>query len=358
MTDRSDLRGFHVLTHMSSGRVNVLIMAKRVVTTTTRVQSAPKRKQQRRKRAVVTTTTTTLRRRGRRNRRFVYQPRSLPAASGARYHNRWSIRQSGGATYVTGTDLLNFDANRSAGVAGVFWTFPVNPVYWTGTQIAALASSFMSYRPMRIQVHYQPKVGTNTAGSVYFGTAFDKAVTSSNTPRMLTTSNGGFMTQVYNRATSNVRCGTSLPQNLYKIAGSPDDVDSNPFTMIAYTDANVAGAPGDFTISYVFKLANPGITAVFDNTGQVSKTIQKDVSGDDISDYTLINVPPAVDAAFTSLENLVHDGITYGAGTTFQLLKHGLRWGNSSMIPFKDLFDTITTHSILGVIYSYITGGS
>lgn len=324
----------------------------KISTTTTRVRTAPKRKQQRRgKREVVTTTTTRYARRRRpRNSRFRY----TPAAYSSRLSTGWYMRQRGASTYVSGHDILSFDSNRAGGEKGIFWAFPCNPVYWTGTQISAVAGAYQSFRPLKLSVTYRPKVGTSESGSVVFGTCFDKVVSPESLVRMLNASNGGFTTQVYNPARSTIHLGTNLQQNMFTIPGSPDDVDCNPFTMLAYTDSSRDGIPGEFVVHYTFKLANPGIKAVYDNSGEVSRDIVKG-AGDAISDYT-IEQPAAAVNAFTTLRNLVIDGVKYGAGTTFSLAKYGLKF-DDAMITFKQIYNTIESHNLLGVIYSYVTGG-
>lgn len=322
----------------------------------TRVQSAPKRRQQRQNRAVVTTTTTIQRRRPRPG-RFRYVPRGTPAAFSRRLNATWSMYTRGRSTYVTGHDILSLDVDRSAGESGVFWTFPVNPVYWTGTQIAAVASSYMSYRPLRLRIQYKPKVGTSESGSVTFGTCFDKVVTASNLQRTLNASNGGFTTQVYHPSQTTISCGTNLNQNLYNTCGSPDDVDVNPFTMVAYTDCSKSGIPGEFVVYYTYKLTNPGITAVYDNSGYKETPIAK-AAGDTVEDYTLEGLSTAINAAITIAKPFTVSGVTYGAGTTFQLAKYGLRWGTSLVATFKQLYDAYVNHQIPGIIYSYVTGGS
>lgn len=325
---------------------------KTTTTTTTRVRSAPKRRQQRRRNREVVTTTTT-RRTSRRNRgRFRYRP--TPAAFSSRFSSDWSVRQRGACTYVTGHDILSFPSTRAANENGIFWSFPANPVYWTGTQIAALASSFMNFRPLRLTVAYKPKVGTSESGSVNFGTSFDKVVTSEALVRMLNASNGGFTTQVYSPARTTIHLGTNLQQNMFTTCGSIEDVDSNPFTMIAHTDCSRAGAPGEFTVYYTYKLANPGIKAVYDNTGLVTKIIAKGL-GETVSDYT-IEQPSSAVSSFTTFKDMIVDGVKYGAGTVFGLGKHALTF-DQSVIPFKAIYNALTNHDLFGVLYSYISGG-
>lgn len=259
-------------------------MPKKITTTTTRVQAAPKRRRkQRRQRTVVTKTTYSTRRR-----RFRYVPRSIPAVyGGTSSRNHFNVVQRGTSMIVSGHCLLSSTYGTTKTTPGVFWSFPINPAYWTGTTISRLAAAYNNYKPLRISVKYEPYVGTSTPGLVVFGTIWQRISSSpDDLLRALKDSNGGFSTQAYRpyRSTINLR---SL-QPSYYIPGDLSDTLRNPFQMVCmYTATDLQ--PGNLSVDFSFRFDNPGVVANYTYSGSQSVAIHQPTTGTDPISYYLLD---------------------------------------------------------------------
>lgn len=295
---------------MFSGRVMVKIR-----TTRTRVQTAPKRKtQQRRKQSVVTTTTTTTSRRPRR------VPRNIPAAYGnASGRNGFRVSQRGTSMIVSGRCLLSANFGETVATRGkVFWTYPVNPAYWTGTTISKLAAAYNNYKPLRLRVKYEPTASTAVSGLVVFGTIWQQVAPDENgLVNVLKDSNGGFSTQAFRPYSRNINL-RSLTQNMYYVSGDLSDPERNPFQMICtFSDNNAS--PGQVSIEYSFKFDNPGVVATYsyrgaynygvhDGTGVTANYYLVDGTGQKVNGNSVSFIP---NVPITTANR------TYGAGTVF-----------------------------------------
>lgn len=71
---------------------------------------------------------------------------------------------------ISGCDLVRPIASTGDGGDVIFSTITANPAYWEGTKIAAVASAYFNYRPLKLVFHYVPQVPVTYAGTVVSGT--------------------------------------------------------------------------------------------------------------------------------------------------------------------------------------------
>lgn len=72
---------------------------------------------------------------------------------------------------LAGCDLVRpISSTAGTGAGNIFAVIPANPAYWEGTKIAAIASAYFNYRPIRLRFHYVPQVPVTVAGTVVSGT--------------------------------------------------------------------------------------------------------------------------------------------------------------------------------------------
>jgi hypothetical protein len=149
---------------------------------------------------------------------------------------------------------------------------PANPVYWTGTRIAALASGYQNYRPIKFKVSYVPICAVTQQGNVIGGTIWDDGIATDNIQQSLRTSNGGFLTQCYVPYDTTIRPKSNLQFNLYRVGGDFDQ-NSNPFLFIAISIGCLDSSsqriiPGYFYVTWSFELKNPiGKVSAYYNSG-------------------------------------------------------------------------------------------
>lgn len=211
------------------------------------------------------------------------------------------LRQNGSSVRVTGRDLIYSipdDNTAPIQTSNVIAVIPANPVYWRGSRIAALASGYQNYRPLRFRITYVPIVAATQQGNVIGGTIWDNGFESDNIQQSLRTSNGGFLTQCYTPHSSVIRPKTNLQFNLYRVGGAFDQ-QSNPFIFIAIAlgcrnSNNQRVIPGYFYVTWSFELKNPiGTHGAFKNTGLTTyKNIEPALN------TTIVNVDPESDVPF------------------------------------------------------------
>lgn len=206
----------------------------------------------------------------------IKQPRqrTMPAAMTTNFKRTFTIINSGGTTMrVRGKDLIYKipDQLDNAPVSALT-VIPANPAYWIGTRMAALASGYQNYRPLKFIVHYVPQCAVTQQGNVIGGTLWAMSPNTENLQQTLKTSNGGMLTQCYKNASALVRLGTNLQFNLFRMGGKFDQ-ESNPFIYlalgIAVLDSNKNRInPGYFYLEYEYELKNPiGDTVKYYNSG-------------------------------------------------------------------------------------------
>lgn len=203
---------------------------------------------------------------------------TMPLASRANFTKKFkTLNQTGNSVRVTGRDLMYVipdDNTAPVQTTQLITVIPANPVYWSGTRIAALAQGYQNYRPIRFKVTYVPIVSAMQQGNVIGGTIWDGGLDNSTIQQSLRTSNGGFLTQCFVPHTSTIRPKTNLQFNLYRIGGAFNQ-ESNPFVFVAISvgcknSNNQRIIPGYFYVTWTFELKNPvGQTTNFTNTGLI-----------------------------------------------------------------------------------------
>jgi hypothetical protein len=226
----------------------------------------------------------------------------LAVASAKQFKKKFRVlKQNGSSVRVTGRDLIySIPDDNTAPIqsSNVIAVIPANPVYWRGSRIAALASGYQNYRPLRFRITYVPIVAATQQGNVIGGTVWDNGFESDNIQQSLRTSNGGFLTQCYIPHSTIIRPKTNLQFNLYRVGGAFDQ-QSNPFIFVAIAlgcknSSNQRVIPGYFYVTWSFELKNPiGTHGMFKNTGLTTyDKIEPALN------TTIVNVDPASDVPF------------------------------------------------------------
>lgn len=138
---------------------------------------------------------------------------TMPAAYAT--HVRPYFRSSRGTRdtlRIAGCDLVKpISSTADSGSNRLFSVIPANPAYWEGTKLAAVASAYFNYRPLRLRFHYVPQVPVTVAGTVVSGTLWSGQSGGDSLQQTLVTSNGGLMNQCYVPADSEIKLGGALP---------------------------------------------------------------------------------------------------------------------------------------------------
>jgi len=113
----------------------------------------------------------------------------------------------------------------------------------------------MTFRPIKMIVHYVPQVDVTTPGTVVMGTLWNGTTQGPEFQQTLVTSNGGMLTQVYVPASTEIRLGSALPQNMFNISG-PLTYDTTPFIFVAIARGTTS-IPGYFMVQYEYECKNP-----------------------------------------------------------------------------------------------------
>lgn len=228
--------------------------------------------------------------------------RRIAAASAKQFKKKFKVfRQNGTSVRVSGRDLIySIPDDNTAPVqdTSVIAVLPANPVYWRGSRIAALASGYQNYRPIRFKVTYVPIVAVTQQGNVIGGTIWDNGFEADNVQQSLRTSNGGFLTQCYIPHTTQIRPKSNLQFNLYRVGGAFNQ-QSNPFVFIALAigckdTTKQRIIPGYFYVTWTFELKNPiGTNGRFVNSGLTTyNTIQPALN------TTLVNIDLSAEIPF------------------------------------------------------------
>lgn len=207
------------------------------------------------------------------------KPRNtIPMATRTKFSKDFRIlRQNGTSATVSGRDLIyTIPDTLTAPIqtTQVITIIPANPAYWIGTRIGALAQGYQNYRPLYFEVTYVPQCAVTQQGNVLAGTIWNQAPNNQGLQQTLRTSNGGQLSQCYNKFTSIVRPKSNLQYNLYRMAGQFDQ-ESNPFIFIALAIGCTNGngqkiVPGYFYVTWKYELKNPiGEAIQYYNTGLV-----------------------------------------------------------------------------------------
>lgn len=238
---------------------------------------------------------------------------SIPMATNVSVQKYYNIKNLGEtAVRIKGCDLIYKipDTINQLANTSVMTVIPANPAYWLGTRIATVAQGYQNYRPVAMKIHYIPQCPVTQQGNVIGGTFWEQVPSADSLQQSLKTSNGGFLTQCYQPATSLIRMKSNLQYNLYRMAGDINQ-QSNPFIFIAIAVAtknssNQMVNPGYFFVEYDYILKNPiGNSTQFANSGL--KTI------DDQNDDFLAN------SICITCADFVINGVTFPVGTKLDI---------------------------------------
>lgn len=229
---------------------------------TTQTQQSKSKKQRRRRP-----------RRGRRN-RFGGLSR-VPASIG--FSGRGSTRivnMRGGKCQLVVREM--FPVSYKASTAVLDFMMPCTPTMWTNTRSAQLAATYMSFRPLNVNMRWMSNTGTAAPGSASFGTVWAGThlnfSTRSEASRILTTTNGGFLTSIWKPQSCNIACQGNLQQHNFPLNDiQPDDV---PFWFVGTFDGVDASADqvlGYLVVDALFSLFNPtsGINEVHSSASSI-----------------------------------------------------------------------------------------
>lgn len=200
---------------------------------------------------------------------------SIPMATNVSVQKYYNIKNLGEtAVRIKGCDLIYKipDTINQLANTSVMTVIPANPAYWLGTRISTVAQGYQNYRPVSMRIHYIPQCPVTQQGNVIGGTFWEQVPSADSLQQSLKTSNGGFLTQCYQPATSIIRMKSNLQYNLYRMAGEINQ-QSNPFIFIAIAVATKNSSnqminPGYFFVEYDYILKNPiGNSTQFANSG-------------------------------------------------------------------------------------------
>jgi hypothetical protein len=265
----------------------------------------------------------------------VIRGNKIAAASAKTLAKKFNIlRQNGTSVRVTGRDLIYpIPDNLTAPIqsTNIIAVIPANPAYWTGTRIAALASGYQTYRPIKFKITYIPICAVTQQGNVIGGTVWDDGFDPTNVQQSLRTSNGGFITQCYVPHSTTIRPKANLPFNLYKVGGAFND-KTNPFIFIAMALGTVNSnnqriIPGYFYVTWSFELKNPiGKVNQFYNSGlTLYSNIQLQMNN------TLVNLATNTDIPFGAYIDIENDKEPYYNQTSITIQNDTPVWMFSSV---------------------------
>lgn len=273
----------------------------------------------------------------------------IAAASAKTLAKKFNVlRQNGTSVRVTGRDLIYpIPDNLTAPIqsTNIIAVIPANPAYWTGTRIAALASGYQTYRPIKFKITYIPICAVTQQGNVIGGTVWDDGFDPTNVQQSLRTSNGGFITQCYVPHSTTIRPKANLPFNLYKVGGAFND-KTNPFIFIAMALGTVDSnnqriIPGYFYVTWSFELKNPiGKVNQFYNSGL---TLYKDLQLQ--MNNTLVNLAVNTDIPFGAYIDIENDKEPYYNQTSITIENNTPVWMFSSVT--KTTTASATTKEII-----------
>lgn len=238
---------------------------------------------------------------------------SIPMATNVSVQKYYNIKNLGEtAVRIKGCDLIYKipDSINQLANTSVMTVIPANPAYWLGTRISTVAQGYQNYRPVSMKIHYIPQCPVTQQGNVIGGTFWEQVPSADSLQQSLKTSNGGFLTQCYQPATSIIRMKSNLQYNLYRMAGEINQ-QSNPFIFIAIAVATKNSSnqminPGYFFVEYDYILKNPiGNSTQFANSGL--KTI--DEQNDDFMANSIC----------ITCADFVINGVTFPVGTKLDI---------------------------------------
>lgn len=215
---------------------------------------------------------------------------NIPMGRGTRFRNpRYRMMRStrnAQTIIMQGVDLVQpimpYVSAESASASHIFLSIPANPLYWKGTRIAAQASAYQQYRPLKFSVKYVPSVPVTTAGQIVYGTLWNVGVPTDNLQQSLVTSNGGGISTIYQYAWSHVKCTRqTLPLRFYNTGDNMAENTTCPFVWTAFFTGsnNAQGAPGYVILHWKYEftvgIGQTAYTAyTYNQSNQTNLTIE------------------------------------------------------------------------------------
>lgn len=197
------------------------------------------------------------RRRGRVGRPTSRGPQGILAGYGSPIQSVFSQKRIADGLIVRGFDLVT----AFSGDHNISYFMPANPVLWPGTRIAAIASGFQNYRPLKFVIHYRPQVGSDSILSMFIGTIWQNNYITGRDQiePSLVTSPGGVYEPAWQSSMTEVKCGNNLPQRMYPIRDP--SYTTIPFSVVARAAAGdslsrAVEMPGRIFIEYTYEFRN------------------------------------------------------------------------------------------------------
>lgn len=162
---------------------------------------------------------------------------------------------------VNGMDLVTSPLQVGDCATNISFFITANPASWNGTRIAAIASGYQNYRPLKFIVHYRPQVGSTSTLSMFIGTVWQNTYITNRSALepSLVTSPGGTYLPAWQSSRSVVPLGRRLPQRMFPIRDP--HFTTVPFSVVCRasdggpTSPSVP-MPGRIFIEYAYEFHN------------------------------------------------------------------------------------------------------
>lgn len=187
---------------------------------------------------------------------------------------------------IVGCDLLAPLSGLAAASNGsATFRVPCNPLFWSNTRISNEIRCYNTFRPLQITLHWQPAVGTTTAGAVAMGSlCADSICPGASFMNALLASRGGTIGAVWEPQNCQMDL-SGLTQRAYYVNG----IDGDSIPVVAYIVVPTALAnAGYLWVSYTFDCMMP--CAIPTELAQYSLTPSNITLTDGSS--ALVTVPP------------------------------------------------------------------
>lgn len=175
----------------------------------------------------------------------------IPAGFGRRITSKFNRISNSDHDIVSGVDLLTGTLGGApTGTPATHFRVPCSPSFWTNTRVAAESRLFGIYTPRKIVVHWQPAVGTTTAGAIIMGTVgVANNFVGSSTSTALLASHGSVVSSIWRDCSCSMDL-SGLTQKAYNLNDITEDgVPMNIYVQIP----NITVAAGYLWVEYVFE---------------------------------------------------------------------------------------------------------
>lgn len=170
--------------------------------------------------------------------------RSIPAAYTSSLQGDYAkLVTKNGALYLECSEIFSINTEE----VGLVRMIPINPAKWYGTRSAAIARNYTSFRPTYLHISWLPSIGTNVAGHIALGSAYDgsrvagDALDSDVMTRFCISSNGGAMSTCWQPIHTTMPLGRNLGKNAYPIYQVSELDDIPLWVLVAKSNAAIRG---------------------------------------------------------------------------------------------------------------------